>query len=239
MIAEKLLDARNRISAACHRCGRKPEDVLLVAVTKTFGSEVVRSAFAAGQRDFGENYVQELQAKRTDLDLPDIRWHFIGHLQTNKVKHLVGNVHLIHSVDNERVAREIHRQAERANCTVDILVEVHSTDEATKFGVPPDRCLALIRDISKLPRVRVCGLMTMGPFSENPDDSRPAFRGLRELAGRIEAEGIEGVSMRHLSMGMTHDFEVAIEEGATVVRLGTALFGQRTKAPHDITEGEL
>lgn len=239
MVADKLIDVRNRISAVCSRCGRRPEDVLLVAVSKTFGIVDLRQAIDAGQLDFGENYVQEIQAKRKDLISPSIRWHFIGHLQSNKVKFIVNYVHLIQSVDNERIAQEIQRQAERASRTINVLVEVHTTDEATKFGVLPEQTIELVKGVSRLPRVNILGLMTMGPFSDDPNDSRPAFRELADLKKRIETEGIDRVSMRHLSMGMTHDFEVAIEEGATIVRIGTAIFGKRAKALNEQTEAKI
>lgn len=239
MVADKLIDVRNKISAVCSRCGRRPEDVLLVAVSKTFGIVDLRQAIDAGQLDFGENYVQELQAKRKDLISPSIRWHFIGHLQSNKVKYIVDYVHLIQSVDNERIAQEIQRQAERASRTINVLIEVHSTDEATKFGVLPAQTIELVKGISRLPRVNILGLMTLGPFSDDPNDSRPAFRELADLKRRIEKEGIDRVSMCHLSMGMTHDFEVAIEEGATIVRIGTAIFGKRTTVLNEHTEAQL
>jgi pyridoxal phosphate enzyme (YggS family) len=237
MVAENLIEVRNRIAAACGRSGRKPQDVLLVAVSKTFGWEFVREASDAGQQDFGENYVQELIGKRRASVDRNIRWHYIGHLQSNKVKYIVEFVHLIHSVDNEHVAQELDRRAEKANRSIDILLEVHTTDEATKFGVLPGRSVDLAKSISSLKRVKIRGLMTMGPFSEDPNDSRPSFRQLTDLRGRIEAEGIENVSMSHLSMGMTHDFEVAIEEGATIVRIGTAIFGKRATALKEQMKG--
>ncbi len=229
MVAENLQIVRQRVTETCRRCGRAANDVLLLAVSKTFSPENVREAIAGGQRDFGENYVQELLAKREVLTQEPLRWHFIGHLQTNKVRSIVGCVHLIHSVDSFRLAEEIHKRAERLGRPVDILIEVHTTDEATKFGVAPAKTLDLIREIARLDRVSVKGLMTMGPFSDDPNDSRPAFRQLRELRTRIEEEAIPGVRMEHLSMGMTHDFEVAIEEGATIVRIGTAIFGKRRR----------
>jgi len=239
MVAENLIEVRNRIAAACGRSGRKPQDVLLVAVTKTFGLEVLQEAVSAGQFDFGENYVQELTAKRLALDDGAIRWHYIGHLQSNKARHIVDFVHLIHSIDNERVASEIDRRAERVNRKLDILLEVHTTEEATKFGVLPDRALDLAKAISRLRNLRIQGLMTLGPFSDDPNDSRPSFRQLGELRARIESEGIDNVTMRHLSMGMSHDFEVAIQEGATIVRIGTAIFGKRKTALKEQTKGAL
>jgi pyridoxal phosphate enzyme (YggS family) len=190
---------------------------------------LIQEAIDAGQIDFGENYVQELQEKHKALAERSIRWHFIGHLQSNKVKYIAEYVHLIHSVDDLNLGKEISKRAERCNRVQDVLVEIHTTDEATKFGVQPEHAIALIKELSQLPHLRVCGLMTMGPFSDNPNDSRSSFRCVTDLKKQIEAEGIVNVQMRHLSMGMTHDFEVAIEEGATLVRIGTAIFGRRTK----------
>ncbi len=229
MVAENLEIVRQRLAGTCRRCGRDETDVQLVAVSKTFSPEVIREAIAAGQRDFGENYVQELLAKQESLAAELVRWHFIGHLQTNKVRSIIGSVHLIHSVDSFRLAEEIHRRAERIGRTVGILVEVHMTDEATKSGVAPADAPDLIREIARLDRVAIRGLMTMGPFSDDPNDSRPAFRRLRELRARIDEAALPGVRLEHLSMGMTHDFEVAIEEGATIVRIGTAIFGSRRR----------
>ena len=227
MVAENIKNIRKRIEATCSRCGRRAEDVQIVAVTKTFGVENIREAIKAGQLDFGENYVQELTQKKMQLGNSSVRWHFIGHLQTNKVKHIAEFIHLIHTIDNQRVAAELQKRAEQCNRSSDVLIEVHTTEETSKSGVVPAQVVELVKSISKLPRVRVQGLMTMGPFSDNPDDSRPSFRQLADLGKTIEKEGFEKVSMKELSMGMTHDFEVAIEEGATIVRIGTAIFGKR------------
>ncbi len=227
MIAENLEIVRKRIRDACVRFGRRPEHVTLVGVTKTFGPERVREAMEAGLFDFGENYVQELNQKRMQVGDERARWHFIGHLQSNKVKYIAGFIHLIHSVDNERVAAEIQKHGLKIGRQIDVLIEVHTTDEATKFGVMPEATVELVKSISKYDHVRVRGLMTMGPFSDDPNDSRPSFRQLVDLKKRIDQEGIDGVAMEHLSMGMSHDFEVAIEEGATIVRIGTAIFGKR------------
>lgn len=239
MVAENLVEVRKRIARACERSGRNPQDVLLVAVSKTFAVELLQEARDAGQLDFGENYVQELTEKRRAVRDAEIRWHYIGHLQSNKAKHIVDFVHLIHSIDNEHVARELNRRAEIAKRFIDILLEVHTTDEATKFGVRPESAVELAKSISKLRSLRIQGLMTMGPFSEDPNDSRPSFRQLVELKRKIESERIDNVEMRHLSMGMSHDFEVAIEEGATLVRIGTAIFGKRKKALDEQPKGEL
>ena len=229
MIAQNLKNLRKRIEQTCQKCGRKIEDVQLIAVSKTFSADSVEEAITAGQIDFGENYVQELQEKREALAGSIVQWHFIGHLQSNKVKYIADYVYLIHSVDDLKLGSEISRRAERCNRIQDVLVEVHTTDEATKFGVPPEQAVSLIKELSQLSHLRVCGLMTMGPFSDNPDDSRSSFRCVADLKKQVAAEGIDRVSMHHLSMGMTHDFEVAIEEGATLVRLGTAVFGRRMK----------
>lgn len=230
MVAENVEIVKRRIREVCLRCGRNPSDILLVGITKTFGLEKLREATAAGLFDLGESYVQELNEKHRLVADDRVRWHFVGHLQSNKVKYIADYVHLIHSVDNARVAREIQKRGERANRTINVLVEVHTTDEATKSGVNPDQADALVREISQFSRVRVQGLMTMGPFSDDPNDSRPSFQQLRGLKQGIEREGIENVSMEHLSMGMSHDFEVGIEEGATIVRIGTAIFGERSPA---------
>jgi PLP dependent protein len=232
MIAENLKNLRNRIEQVCQKYGRKIDDVQLIAVTKTFSIELIREAFDAGQIDFGENYVQELEEKHEAFTERIIRWHFIGHLQSNKVKYIADYVNLIHSVDDLNLGKEISKRAERCNRVQDVLVEVHTTDEATKFGVQPEHSIALIKELSQLSHLRVCGLMTMGPFSDDPNDSRSSFRCVADLKKQIEAEGIMNVHMRHLSMGMTHDFEVAIEEGATLVRIGTAIFGRRIKDLH-------
>jgi hypothetical protein len=229
MIAENLKNLRKRIEQTCQKCGRKIDDVQLIAVAKTFSIELIKEAIDAGQIDFGENYVQELQEKHKALAERRVHWHFIGHLQSNKVKYIAEYVNLIHSVDDLNLGKEISKRAERCNRVQDVLVEIHTTDEATKFGVQPEHAIALIKGLSQLSHLRVCGLMTLGPFSDNPSDSRPSFRCVAELKKQIEAEGIMNVQMHHLSMGMTHDFDVAIEEGATLVRIGTAIFGRRIK----------
>jgi len=229
MIAENLKNLRKRIEQTCQKCGRRSEDVQLIAVSKTFPVEVVQEAFNAGQIDFGENYVQELQGKRQVLVKCPLHWHFIGHLQSNKAKYIAEYIHLIHSVDDISLGKEISKRAERFGRVQDVLVEVHTTDEATKYGVPPRKTVTLLKELSQLQYLRVCGLMTMGPFSDDPNDSQQSFRQLAELKREIVSEGIENIRMDHLSMGMTHDFEVAIEEGSTIVRIGTAIFGRRVK----------
>jgi PLP dependent protein len=229
MIAENLKNLRKRIEQTCQNCGRRSEDVQLIAVSKTFPAAAIHEAVGAGHIDFGENYVQELQEKRQALVNYPLHWHFIGHLQSNKVKYIAEYVYLIHSVDDLSLGKEINKRAERYKRVQEILVEVHTTDEATKYGVPPEKTVELIKDLSRFQNLRISGLMTMGPFSDNPHDSRHSFRQVAELKQEIESLGIENVHMQHLSMGMTHDFEVAIEEGSTIVRIGTAIFGRRIK----------
>ncbi|MBI4417748.1 MAG: YggS family pyridoxal phosphate-dependent enzyme [Ignavibacteriales bacterium] len=224
MIAQNIEQLKRRVAEACARVGRDAEDVRIVAVSKTFGVELIKKAFEAGLVDFGENYVQELREKMERLSGKPVRWHFIGHLQTNKVKYIINSVRLIHTLDSVRLAEELQK---RATGPVDVLVEVHTTDEATKTGVDPRDVVPLVREVVRLQNVRICGLMTMGPFSDTPEDSRPSFRMLRELRAKVESENIPNVRMQHLSMGMTHDFEVAVEEGATILRIGTAIFGGR------------
>ena len=197
----------------------------IIAVAKTFGSALVLEALRTGVPDVGENYVQELLEKQEQLSGEQVRWHFIGHLQTRKVRSMVERVTMIHSVDSVRLGREI---AARAPKPMDVLVEVNTSGEGTKFGVSPQDAPGLVRELSALPGLRVAGLMTIGPFLPDPEDSRPAFRKLAEIRrGLADA----GLSLPHLSMGMTNDFEVAIEEGSTMVRIGTAIFGRRTKQP--------
>ena len=225
-ISENLKNIRDRITAAALRAARDPSGVRLVAVSKTQAAGAVNEAARAGQGLFGENYVQELTAKAAEVTEP-VEWHFIGSLQSNKVKHLVGLVTTIHSVDRLSLAEEISRQWGRGGRSCDILLEVNLAGEATKGGTSAESLLALTREVARLPHLRIRGLMTMPPFFDDPEGARPWFRELRRLAGVIAAEGIPGVEMRELSMGMSGDFEAAIEEGATLVRVGTALFGER------------
>jgi pyridoxal phosphate enzyme (YggS family) len=211
---------------AARRAGRDPKSVRLVAVSKTKTAEAVTEAMQAGQLIFGENYVQELTAKAAQVSGP-VEWHFIGSLQSNKVKYIAGLVALIHSVDRLSLAAETEKQWGKLGKTCDILVEVNVSGEKSKAGTTTSEVVRLVRDIARLPHLRIKGLMTMPPFFDEPEPARPYFRELRELAGTIEAEGIPNVEMNELSMGMSGDFEVAIEEGATLVRVGSAIFGYR------------
>ena len=227
LIAENLACIQERIRSAALRAGRRPGDIRLVAVSKTQPAMAVTAAARAGQVLFGENYVQELTAKAAEVKEP-VEWHFIGSLQTNKVKYLVNLVTMIHSVDRLSLAEEISRQWGKAGKSCDILLEVNIAGETTKGGTAGDALLALASEVARLPHLRIRGLMTMPPFFDEPEEARPYFRELRRLAGVIDAAGVPGVEMKELSMGMSGDFEAAIEEGATFVRVGTALFGERS-----------
>lgn len=224
MLAENVKNIRERIALACARANRRPEDVTLIAVSKTFSTLQVSEAVASGVHDIGESYVQEVRRKHEALRDENIRWHFIGHLQSNKVKYIAPWIDCIHAVDSEALGREISKQAEKSGRRIDVLVEVNITGEATKYGVPPDKSRMLTETLVSLPGLNVAGLMTIGLFVPDPEKSRPVFRVLRQL--RAELEGTGG-PLRHLSMGMTNDFEVAVEEGATMIRVGTAIFGSR------------
>jgi len=225
-IAQRLNQIRSRIAEAAAKAGRDPRTVRLVAVSKTRPPEDVVEACRAGQVIFGENYVQELAAKAAGMTEP-LEWHFIGHLQSNKVKYLAGLVTLVHSVDRLSLAEEISRQWGRLGRSCDVLVQVNIAGEATKSGTTEAEALQLVRGIALLPNVRVRGLMTMPPFFDDPEAARPYFAELKRLSERIAAAAIPGVEMGELSMGMSGDFEAAIQEGATLVRVGTAIFGER------------
>ena len=229
-IAANLNKIRRQIESTCRDCGRSPDAVRLVAVAKTKPIEQVEAALAAGQTVIGESYVQEMVAKTDQIETP-AEWHFIGHLQSNKAKYLVGRTTLIHSVDRLSLAKEIDRQWGKAGETADILVQVNLGEEASKSGTTAAAAEALVRAIAELPHLRVRGLMTLPPYCPDPEDVRPFFRQLRELAEQITACRLPNVTMDELSMGMSHDFRIAIEEGATLVRVGTAIFGARQPRP--------
>jgi len=229
-IASNLANIRARIDAACQHSQRDPRSVRLVAVSKTHPAASVNEAAAAGQEIFGENYVQEFVAKTEEVTAP-VQWHFIGSLQSNKVKYLAGRVAMIHSVDRLSLAEELDRQWGKLGQTLEILIEVNLGDEESKGGASAEAAIELVRRIATLPHLQICGLMALPPYLEDAEAVRPYFRRLRELAERIDADNIAGVVMRELSMGMSHDFEVAIEEGATLVRVGTAIFGARGARP--------
>ena len=226
MINENLMQVRKNIEAACQKAGRNPEEVTLIAVSKTKPVPMLEEAYQAGSRDFGENKVQEIMDKYPVLP-DDIRWHMIGHLQRNKVKYIVDKVSLVHSVDSLRLAEEISRQAEKKQTELDILVEVNIAQEESKFGTSRAEAAQLVEEIAKLPCIHVKGLMTIAPFVEHPEENRKYFRQIKELSVDIEKKNLDNVSMSVLSMGMTNDYMVAVEEGATMVRVGTGIFGER------------
>ena len=228
MIADNLKAVEKRIEAACLRTGRSRESVQLIAVSKTKPAEAVAEAYTAGQRLFGENHVQEIVAKKPLLPA-DIRWHFIGNLQKNKVKYLVGNVELIHSVNSEGLAAEIEKQAAKRGLIQDILLEVNIAEEASKQGAAPEEIVSLLHFCDAQPHIRLCGLMAVAPLAEDPEESRPFFIRLRELWEELKEQVRDPAAFRELSMGMSGDFEAAIEEGATLIRVGTLIFGARSK----------
>ena len=226
-IHENMQNIRERIAAAAAAAGRDPATVRLVAVSKTKPAAMVDEAYAAGQELFGENYVQELVAKVTEVRSP-VEWHFIGHLQSNKVRQIAGLVTMIHSVDRLSLAEEIDRQWGRLGTSCAVLVQVNVSGEATKSGTTTAEALSLVQRVAALPNLRVKGLMTMPPFFDEPEQSRPYFRELARLAREIERLSLPGVSMDELSMGMSGDYGAAIAEGATLVRIGSAIFGERS-----------
>lgn len=228
MVKENLLIVENRIKEACKRCGRDRSEVTLIAVSKTKPADMIREAYQWGIRDFGENKVQEICDKYEQLP-GDIRWHMIGHLQRNKVKQVIDKAVLIHSVDSVRLAEQIEEEAAKKEICVNILLEVNVADEESKFGLRLEETEQAIRDISVFPHISIKGLMTIAPFVENPEQNRPVFKELNQFYVDMQRKNIDNVNMNMLSMGMTGDYEIAIEEGATLVRVGTGIFGTRYK----------
>lgn len=227
MLKENLEEVEEKIAKACERAGRAREEVTLIAVSKTKPIEMLQEIYDEGIRDFGENKVQELTEKYEVMP-KDMKWHMIGHLQRNKVKYIVDKVTLIHSVDSLRLAETISREAEKKGVTVPILIEVNIAGEETKFGLSSkEEVISLTEQIAALPNLSVKGLMTVAPPAEDPEENRPFFREIRQLSVDITNKNIDNVSMEILSMGMTNDYTVAIEEGATMVRVGTGIFGAR------------
>ena len=225
-IAENVAHVRARMEAAAKRAGRDPGKVRLVAVSKTVDLERIRQAIAAGVDSFGENYVQEAQKKIEGLE-QRVSWHFIGHLQSNKAKAAARLFDWVHSVDSLKLAEELSRAGKLQNRVLPVLLQVNLGQEETKSGAQKEEVFRLLEGMASLPGISVKGLMTMPPFFDNPKDSRPYFRALRILGEDVSNRGIPGVLMEELSMGMSNDFEVAVEEGATLVRVGTAVFGPR------------
>lgn len=226
MLKENLKVIEERIQAACLRSGRKREDVTLIAVSKTKPVEMIREIMDCKVVDFGENKVQEVLDKQEAIK-EKLNWHFIGHLQRNKVKYIVDRVCLVHSVDSVRLAGQIETEAAKRNIICPVLIEVNISGEESKFGVSPQETEEIIRTISKFPHVKQKGLMTIAPFVEEPEENRKYFKNMKKLMIDIKTKNIDNVDMDILSMGMTGDFEIAIEEGSTMVRVGTGIFGER------------
>lgn len=233
MVAENLVQVQKNIEESCKKVNRDPGEVTLIAVSKTKPVEMLQEAYAAGARVFGENKVQEIVDKYDQMP-SDVQWHMIGHLQRNKVKYLIGKVVLIHSVDSLRLAEQIEHEAAKADIVMPVLIEVNVAEEESKFGTTSEAAMQLVEAVSKLPHIKIRGLMTIAPFTDNPEDNRIYFRKLKQLSVDIKSKNIDNVDMDELSMGMTGDYEVAIEEGATMVRVGTAIFGARNYAQTNV-----
>ena len=226
MIKTQLMQVRKQIEEAVEAASRKKEEVTLIAVSKTYPVSAIEEAIAEGCVDFGENHVQELVAKIEAIDQP-VRWHLIGHLQTNKVKYIIGKTALIHSVDSVKLAEEIEKQSAKKDIVTHILLEVNVAEEASKYGFKVEEVMEVVEKISKMSHIQVDGLMTVAPYVENPESNRPIFRKLFELSVDIQKQKFDNISTSILSMGMSNDYKIAIEEGATMVRVGTAIFGNR------------
>lgn len=229
MLKENLENVEEKIQEACRRSGRNREDITLIAVSKTKPIETLQHAYDLGVRVFGENKVQELSEKYDALP-DDIHWHMIGHLQRNKIKYIIGKTELIHSVDSFRLAEAIEKEAAKRNLTVDVLMEVNIAREESKFGLLPEEVDEFIEKVQKLPHLQVKGLMTIAPFVENPEENREVFAQLKKLSVDIATKNAHNITMSILSMGMTNDYQIAIEEGATMIRVGTGIFGARDYA---------
>ena len=226
MVARQYDEIKKRVEAACLRVGRKPEEVTLIAVSKTKPVEMLREAYEAGARDFGENKVQEILKKHPKMP-EDARFHMIGHLQRNKVKQVLPHAVLIHSVDSYRLAEQISQEAGKLGITAKILLEVNVAKEESKFGMMPEDVEEMAGQIAALPHLQIEGLMTIAPFVDDPEKNRPVFRKLYQLSVDIKKKNIDNVNMGVLSMGMTGDYQVAVEEGSTMIRVGTGIFGAR------------
>ncbi|MBI4620746.1 MAG: YggS family pyridoxal phosphate-dependent enzyme [Desulfobacterales bacterium] len=225
-IADNILSVKERIEKAALKAGRDPGEVKLVAVSKTVGVKEIKDAISAGVTILGESYIQEAKEKIEEIG-HQVQWHMIGHLQTNKVKQAINLFDMIHSVDRIGLAEEIDKRTKQSGKRVSVLIQVNISQETTKSGIERDRAISLVSKVAKLTNIKVEGLMTMPPYFDDPEDARPYFKSLRELKGEIERERFGNISMKELSMGMSNDFEIAIEEGATIVRIGTAIFGER------------
>lgn len=226
MIGDQLQEVRNRIKEAAQKVGRNEKDITLIAVSKTYPVSAIEEAIKEGCHDFGENQVQELASKIETVS-QDVNWHLIGHLQTNKVKYIIGKVALIHSVDSLKLAREIEKQSAKKGCITNILVEVNVAEEDSKYGFKVDEVLEVMKQLNTMSHLKIQGLMTVAPFVEDAEENRTIFRKLYELSVDIQNQKLDNISTNVLSMGMSNDYQIAIEEGATLIRVGTAIFGNR------------
>ena len=226
MLQENYREVEAKVRQAAERAGRDPKEITLIAVSKTKPLSDIEELIRIGVTEFGENKPQELRDKFEQVSQP-VHFHQIGHLQTNKVKYIIDKAVLIHSVDSMHLAEQIQKEAEKRGLTAEVLIEVNAAEEETKFGVTVEEAPSLVREISTLPNIKIRGLMTIAPFVDDPEENRPVFRRMKQLLLDIKSQKIDNVDMNVLSMGMTNDFEVAIEEGATMVRVGTAIFGAR------------
>lgn len=231
-IQSAIKDVTERISTACKRAGRNPEEVTLIAVSKTMPVEAIREAMESGMIEFGENRPQELRDKQVEITEP-LHWHMIGSLQTNKLKYVIGKTVLIHSVDSVHLAQAIQEMSEKKGLVTDILLEINIAGEESKHGISPEELESTVRALAAFSNIRIRGLMTVAPYTENAEENRIYFRQMKQLMVDINSKNIDNVNMDILSMGMTGDYEIAIEEGATHVRVGTGIFGHRVYLPKE------
>mgnify|MGYP000850976437 FL=1 len=226
-IKDNIDDILKRVGNACKKAGRNPGDITVVAVSKTVDYQRAKEAVEAGINNLGENRVQELVKKYEDMKDTDAKWHMIGHLQKNKVKYIIDKTVLIHSVESLELAEEINKRANKNNLIADILIELNIGEEESKFGITEERVYDFINSMDKFDNIRVLGLMTVAPFCENPEDARWVFKKMKNIYDKVSTMKLQNVQMKYLSMGMTNDFEIAIEEGSNIIRIGTAIFGAR------------
>lgn len=231
-VSSAVADVSARITAACERVGRNPQEVTLIAVSKTMPVEAIREAMACGMVDFGENRPQELRDKQAEITEP-LRWHMIGALQTNKLKYVIGKTTLIHSVDSVHLAEAIEEMSAKKGLVTDVLLEINIAGEDSKHGISPEDSEQLVRDVAKFSHIKIRGLMTVAPYTEDAEENRVHFRKMKQLMVDINSKNIDNVYMDVLSMGMTGDYEIAVEEGATLVRVGTGIFGHRVYLPKE------
>lgn len=231
-IKEAVFQVQENILAACKRAGRNPAEVTLIAVSKTMPVEAIREAMACGLIEFGENRPQELRDKQAEIKEP-LHWHMIGSLQTNKLKYVVGKTVLIHSVDSGHLAEAIEAESAKRDVVSEILLEINIANEASKHGIAPEETEELVKRLAPLPHLKIRGLMTVAPYTGTPEENRPYFQKMKQLVVDINSKNIDNVTMDILSMGMTGDYEIAVEEGATLVRVGTGIFGHRIYPPKE------